>query len=387
MNDHSPEFERQSYHATVSENLPPGTKVLRPQASDKDTGLNAKIRYTLLGEHSKRFVVDQDSGEISTASTLDREEIPQYHFTLMAQDSSTTEPRATVVNLTITVSDMNDNSPAFDSASFHVNIPDRIKRNQFVFGAKAIDLDEGINSRISYSISGADTNKFRINENTGVIEASVELSLPGQNADRVFSLIIEARDQGYDQKSTKAELTIALKSAHLFPVFSYLSETQFILPEDIADGKVVTKISATSPKKGPAGNIRYAIAGGNIGDALRIDPNTGEVAVNKGGLDYETNQQYEVWIEAADSDRPSLRSVMQLVINVTDANDNAPEMEKQVYTAEVMEEESPGSFVIKVQATDADTEENGQLTYSLKDDFDSFEINSDTGEILSLIHI
>ncbi|XP_058820979.1 cadherin-related tumor suppressor [Topomyia yanbarensis] len=381
MNDHSPEFERQSYQATISENLPIGSRVLRPIATDRDTGLNAKIRYTLLGEYSQRFSVEQDSGEISTAAILDREDIALYHFTLMAQDSSTTEPRATVVNLTVQVSDMNDNSPTFESRTFHVNIPDRIKRNQFVFGAKAIDLDEGMNSRILYSIGGSDANKFHINENTGVIEASVELSLPGQNADRVFSLIIEARDQGYDQKSTKSELTIALKSAHLFPVFSYLSETQFVLPEDISDGKVVTKISATSPKKGPAGNIRYAIAGGNIGDALRIDPNTGEVAVNKGGLDYERNQQYEVWIEAADSDRPSLRSVMQLIINVTDANDNPPIMEKQVYMAEVMEEESPGLFVTKIQATDVDSEENGQITYSLVKDYDSFEINSDTGEI------
>jgi protocadherin Fat 4 len=44
MNDHSPEFERQSYSSEVAENAAPGTEVLRPSASDKDAGLNAFLR-------------------------------------------------------------------------------------------------------------------------------------------------------------------------------------------------------------------------------------------------------------------------------------------------------------------------------------------------------
>ena len=44
VNDHSPEFERQAYSATVRENLPAGTAVLQPVATDKDADLNAKIR-------------------------------------------------------------------------------------------------------------------------------------------------------------------------------------------------------------------------------------------------------------------------------------------------------------------------------------------------------
>ena len=172
MNDHSPEFERQSYHATVSENLPSGTKILRPIATDKDAGLNAKIRYTLLGEKMDRFHVDPETGVISTASVLDREDTSVYHLTLMAQDSSATEPRAAAVNLTINVIDVNDNSPTFDASSFNVNIPDRIKQNAFIFGAKAIDLDEGPNSKIRFSISGDDAVKFNVNPNTGVIKSA-----------------------------------------------------------------------------------------------------------------------------------------------------------------------------------------------------------------------
>jgi protocadherin Fat 4 len=44
VNDHSPEFELQAYSASVRENMPPGTPVLQPIATDKDADLNAKIR-------------------------------------------------------------------------------------------------------------------------------------------------------------------------------------------------------------------------------------------------------------------------------------------------------------------------------------------------------
>ncbi|XP_026686554.1 cadherin-related tumor suppressor-like, partial [Diaphorina citri] len=66
VNDHSPEFERQSYSASVSENLPAGSSVIQLNASDKDDGLNAKIRYSLLGENIDRFHVDSDTGLVTT---------------------------------------------------------------------------------------------------------------------------------------------------------------------------------------------------------------------------------------------------------------------------------------------------------------------------------
>lgn len=73
----------------------------------------------------KRFLVDADSGLITTAVELDREEVQGYHLTLVAQDSSVTEPRASAVNLTITVLDENDNAPHFSSESYVIHVPDR----------------------------------------------------------------------------------------------------------------------------------------------------------------------------------------------------------------------------------------------------------------------
>lgn len=57
---------------------------------------------------------------------LDREQTRVYYLTVVARDCSATEPRATAVNLTIIVSDENDNSPQFQTSTYTVYIPDKI---------------------------------------------------------------------------------------------------------------------------------------------------------------------------------------------------------------------------------------------------------------------
>lgn len=257
---------------------------------------------------------------------------------------------------------------------------------QFVFGAKAVDEDDGENSRIVYFISGEDVSKFTINKETGVIKASRELRLEdnGGGDDTVYRLQIKATDGGRESKSATAKLTVKLWPRHLFPLITAPKETQFTLSEDVAAGRVITKLSASSPKIGAVGGIRFAIAGGNIGDALRMDANTGEVLVSGGGLDYETAPQYEVWVEARDSDNPPLRTVLQLIINVTDANDNPPIMESSLYNPMILEEEPPPQTVIKMKATDADSGLNGKVTYRLSNDGDgAFSLDPETGEIFT----
>jgi hypothetical protein len=78
----------------------------------------------LLGDKAEKFHVNSSTGEIVTLERLDRELAAVYHLTLVAQDSSPTEPRASAVNLTITVNDLNDNAPRFSSPRYTAYVPD-----------------------------------------------------------------------------------------------------------------------------------------------------------------------------------------------------------------------------------------------------------------------
>ncbi|KAL4715527.1 hypothetical protein ACJJTC_009153 [Scirpophaga incertulas] len=382
INDNSPEFERQSYKVSVKENLSPGTFILHPKAVDKDIGNNAKIRYSLLGDKSERFAIDSSTGFITTNKTLDREECDVYYLIIMAQDSSTTDPRTATANLTINVDDENDNTPIFSKPVYETHIPGRTAKGDFVFGAKAKDNDIGLNKKISYFLRGEHGDMFNINKETGVIKANDNISKFGST----FTLIIVATDSGEQPRQSTAELILILKSVNNFPKFTMSNKLTFTFSEDTPEGVLVTRLSATTLKKGPTGLLQYAIAGGNVEDALRVEPISGEVFITGNGLDFETMPLYEVWFEVRDSDNPPLKSFVEIEIKVTDSNDNAPVIEIPLYNTTVLEEESPPQLIVQIEAHDDDSNENGRISFKLINDYDeTFTIDAKSGEIFTNI--
>lgn len=382
VNDNSPEFERQSYQTNVKENLPVGTVILSPKATDRDLGNNAKIRYSLLGDKAERFEIDFATGVIVTNATLDREEWDVYYLIIMAQDSSTTDPRTATSNLTVIVEDENDNTPTFAHPVYETHISDRTVKGDFVFGIKANDNDIGLNKKIVYDLKGEHQDYFMINKDTGVIKAKENLIQIKDKNLTAFNLIIIATDGGVTPRQSTAELILIPKSVRNFPKFTVTNKLTFTFSEDTPEGVLVTRLSATSPKKGPTGLLQYGVAGGNIDDALRVEPMSGEVFITGKGLDYETMPLYEVWFEVRDSDSPPLKSFIEIEIKVTDANDNPPVLENLLYNATVLEEESPPQLVIEIHAHDDDSNENGRISYKLINDYEeTFSIDSETGEI------
>lgn len=301
----------------------------------------------------------------------------------MAQDSSTTDPRTATANLTIIVEDENDNTPTFANPVYEAYISDRTVKGDFVFGVKAKDTDIGLNKKIMYDLKGEHQELFVINKETGVIKANENLM---KYQDKTFNLIVVATDSGEIPRQSTAELTLVPNSVKNFPKFKVANLLTVSFSEDAPEGDLVTILAATSRKVGPAGLLQYSIAGGNVGDALRVEPMSGEVFITGKGLDYETMPMYEVWFEVKDSDNPPLKSFMEIEINVTDANDNAPIIESVLYNASVLEEEYPPQLVIKIEAHDDDSNENGRISYKLINDYEeTFTIDSETGEIYTNI--
>lgn len=57
-----------------------------------------------------------------------------------------------------------------------------------------------------------------------------------------------------------------------------------------------------------------------------------------------------------------------------DVNDNAPEFVNLPYYAAVQVEAEPGSAIFRVSAIDQDSELNGEVTYSLKQQHRNFQV-------------
>uniref|UniRef100_A0A8C5DLG3 Cadherin domain-containing protein n=1 Tax=Gouania willdenowi TaxID=441366 RepID=A0A8C5DLG3_GOUWI len=102
-------------------------------------------------------------------------------------------------------------------------------------------------------------------------------------------------------------------------------------------------------------------------------------------LDRETNPSLSLKLIAVDGGTPQRSGTVNIDITVLDVNDNAPVFNQSVYKATVLENSPKDTYVITVNASDADHGSNGVVTYHFSD-LDSsllnvFTINEETGII------
>jgi len=87
VNDHEPVFRSRVYRADVAENQPSGTSLIVVQASDRDVGHNAEVRYRLPSADARRdFRLDVRSGLLTTNRRFDREREEVVNVTVVAMD-------------------------------------------------------------------------------------------------------------------------------------------------------------------------------------------------------------------------------------------------------------------------------------------------------------
>ena len=85
-------------------------------------------------------------------------------------------------------------------------------------------------------------------------------------------------------------------------------------------------------------------------------------------LDFESSVHvYTCIIKAVDKGAPPLSATATLSINITDVNDNRPQITNPNINVNVSRDAIGGYEIIsQIPATDADSSENGQLLYSLR---------------------
>lgn len=148
-------------------------------------------------------------------------------------------------------------------------------------------------------------------------------------------------------------------------------------------------MSATDIDDGLNGRVRYSISSGDTNRDFSIAEDTGIVRVAK-NLNYERKSRYVLTVQAEDcagdiNGETAKSDTAEIVISVSDINDNPPTFLDSPYLAYIMENIIPpnGGYVITVQAYDADTPPfNNLIRYFIKEgDTDVFRINASTGEI------
>ncbi|XP_026185825.1 protocadherin alpha-2-like isoform X3 [Mastacembelus armatus] len=395
INDNSPVFIEKTYSLNVSESSLTGERYLLPIAVDADIGSNSVKSYKL--SPNEHFSLDVQSGgehgvsaELVLHKALDREKQSVITLLLTAIDGGK-PPRSGTLQLTVNVIDVNDNIPTFSKSLYKVRVKENAAPGTVVMKLNATDLDEGMNSKILYSLikrGNIDPSDiFDLNSETGEITVKGTLDYEETPA---YEVRVQAMDQGHSPRSAHAKLLIEIIDVN--DNTPEISVTSLMTPvkEDAEPGTIVALVTV-SDKDGGNNGATHCNVVGSVPFKLKSNYKNDYSLVVDGPLDRENTSLYNVTIRATDEGSPALSSMRVITVQVSDVNDNAPYFPEPTINIYVNENSKVGTVVKTLTAIDADSSNNGQVRYSILHSNDKsvpvstmININSETGDIVSL---
>ena len=391
-NDNSPSFNGFVYSTNLLENATVGTQIQHMfTASDRDSGSNAEITYGLTGDHRYiDFSVNTSTGEVYLSESLDWERQNLYTLELHASDRGNPGNDETV-SISISVQDLNDNDPIWESDFYTVILSEHVPVNTSIIQVQATDADQiatstssgrfvylNRNGLITYSITaGNPLNQFFIHNETGDITVVRSLN---REIHATYNLTLNATDGG--GRYTNSYLYIKLIDENdNIPLFTEEIYNVTVV-ENSEPGISVIQVTANDLDIGNNANVSFAIMSGNTDDTFIINSTTGIIFL-QGSLDRENIEIYLLVVEVVDFGSIQLSSDTIVNITVTDVNEFPPVFSELLYTAEIYENHSIGDLVLRVSTTDADSGLNSLITYSIiaGNDLQHFHIDYSTGDI------
>ncbi|XP_075711690.1 protocadherin gamma-B1-like [Rhinoderma darwinii] len=185
VNDNPPLFIRNTYVAYVPENNLPGSSIYSIQASDPDTGDNAKIFYSISTSNSEDLPatsylsINIETGVLYAQRSFDYEQHKEFIIDINARDNGSPSLSSNAT-LLIHIVDQNDNAPKIlypSAESGGMNafemVPFDSEQGSLITKVVAIDPDSGHNAWLSYHfLQLSEPSYFVITQHTGEIRTS-----------------------------------------------------------------------------------------------------------------------------------------------------------------------------------------------------------------------
>ncbi|XP_073827275.1 dachsous cadherin-related 1 [Musca autumnalis] len=402
-NDNAPTFPTAVMNIEFPENTPRDVKRTLHPARDMDLGRYNTQRYNIVsGNTNNAFRLSSHRErdgvlylDLQINGLLDRETTPFYSLVIEALDGGT-PPLRGQMTVNITIQDVNDNQPIFNQSRYFASVPENATVGTMVLQVFATDADAEENGLVEYSINRRQSDKeqmFIIDPQTGWISVNKPLDFETRE---LHELVVVAKDHGETPLETTAFVSIRVTDVNdnqpTINVIFLSDDATPKISESAEPGDFVARISVHDPdSKTEYANVNVTLNGGDGHFGLTTRDNIIYLVIVNMTLDREITPNYTLSVVATDNGTPPLHASKTIYLRVTDINDNAPEFEKSIYQANVMEISDPGTSVLQVFAYDRDEGNNSAVTYSLLDTPDThsqwFQIDTYTGVITTRTHI
>ncbi|XP_019221632.1 protocadherin gamma-A11 isoform X24 [Oreochromis niloticus] len=390
-NDNAPVFSQAVYKASLPENCPLDTIVIKVSATDADERLNGDVTYDLSHvseDDINVFSIDPKTGEIKVTAMIDFEERNSFEMRAEAKDGLGLTSYAKVL---IDVTDVNDNAPGIYVKSLTNPTAENVPTGTEVGIINVQDRDSGNNGQVRCSIQQGVPFKL-----VPSIKNYYSLVTTGQ-LDRElvsdYNITITATDEGSPPLSSSKSVQLSVADINdNSPVFDEQSYSAYV-SENNKPGSTLCSVSARDPDWRQNGTVVYSLLAGEVNGApvssyLSVNGDTGVIHAVR-SFDYEQFRSFKVHVMARDNGSPPLSSNVTVSVFISDVNDNSPQIlypspEGNSFMTELVPKAAHGgSLVSKVIAVDADSGQNAWLSYHIVKSTDPglFTIGVHSGEI------
>ncbi|XP_048838500.1 putative protocadherin beta-18 isoform X29 [Brienomyrus brachyistius] len=338
-----------------------------------DLGIDVKRlksgRARIVAGDSSRYVeLNTDKGILVVNERIDREVLCKKTTVCSFSIEIILENPIHLYRVTVEISDINDNSPAFPKDEINIEISETALPGARFLLDSAYDPDVGINTIQSYSLKPTDNFILKQEtrpDGTKYIEMMLQSPVDREKQEDLF-LTLTAIDGGHPPRSGAMKINVKVLDANdNAPVFTkklYRAGVSENSPKDT----FVTRVSATDSDKGVNGEVTYSFRHMSETDSgvFEIDEKSGDIFV-RGSIDFEKDQIYEINVEARD--HGGFTDSCAVIIDIIDVNDNIPIITLTSFTNPVSEDALPGATIAVINIKDLDSGENGEVTCEISE--------------------
>ncbi|CAL9706695.1 unnamed protein product [Knipowitschia caucasica] len=357
---------------SVSEELSPGS-VVGNIAKDLDLTAQRIVQRSLRvvpDSTTQYFEVKQATGDLVIKQKIDREQLCELSPTCSLPIQILLENPLEMLRVAVEILDVNDNAPHFTTTNISLEISEAASPGTRFRLESAHDPDVGTNSLRTYHLEANDL--FILNVETKSDGSKFPELVVDKPLDREtqasFRLLLTAVDGGQPEKSGSTLLLIKLLDVNdNAPVFDEPVKKVTLL-ENVALGTLVTQINATDSDSGNNGEVSFLFSKYTPERVLKhfsVDAKSGEIRV-KGDVDYEKATSYHITIQARDGGSPAMEGSCNVIVDILDVNDNAPEVTLTSPISPIREDAPPDTVIALLSARDLDSGPNGEVTLSVQ---------------------
>ncbi|XP_034373801.2 protocadherin beta-14-like [Arvicanthis niloticus] len=289
INDNAPEVIMSSITKTIPENASE-TLVALFSVRDQDSGDNGRIICSI--QDDLPFTLKPTFKNFFTLlseKALDRESRAEYNITITVSDLGT--PRLTTQHtITVQVSDINDNAPAFNQTSYTMFVHENNSPALYIGTISATDSDSGSNAHITYSLLSAQdpqlalASLISINADNGQLFALRALDY---EALQTFEFHVGATDRGSPALSSQALVRVVVLDDNdnapfvLYPLQNASAPCTELVPRAAEPGYLVTKVVAVDRDSGQNAWLSFQLLKATEPGLFSVWAHNGEVRTTR----------------------------------------------------------------------------------------------------------